>query len=387
MKKILFPILLLVGCGLPLLTACDTDRDDNPTLQEAETFVLETPEDNVYDLGEAQDTIVLNCVQPTYGFTAATTYSVQVSLNESFVDATEETEANYKTLSTTYTSTSIALKPAELNTAVVDLWKQANPETDAYIGTVTSVYFRLTAVITGSELGSSVSNVVKVSQVKLGEVVSTLEPPEAMYLVGSSIGTAWGTWQPMVSVNGLAGEFWSMVYFDAGAEFKFGKFEQDWNGYSNIYQFEDHAGAGLSDNGGNIKVDKAGWYIVYLAAVVNGEEYQYTMSFYEPNVYVFGNTVGDWNYNEAYKFSVPEDKSGSFVSPALTAMGEVRMCIKANTDWWRLEFTLKDGETIFYRENNAVNNGWTDLGAEYSLTANPGQKISLNFADGTGTLD
>lgn len=387
MKKILFPILLLVGCGLPLLTACDTDRDDNPTLQEAETFVLETPEDNVYDLGEAQDTIVLNCVQPTYGFTAATTYSVQVSLNESFVDATEETEANYKTLSTTYTSTSIALKPAELNTAVVDLWKQANPETDAYIGTVTSVYFRLTAVITGSELGSSVSNVVKVSQVKLGEVVSTLEPPEAMYLVGSSIGTAWGTWQPMVSVNGLGGEFWSMVYFDAGAEFKFGKFEQDWNGYSNIYQFEDHAGAGLSDNGGNIKVDKAGWYIVYLAAVVNGEEYQYTMSFYEPNVYVFGNTVGDWNYNEAYKFSVPEDKSGSFVSPALTAMGEVRMCIKANTDWWRLEFTLKDGETIFYRENNAVNNGWTDLGAEYSLTANPGQKISLNFADGTGTLD
>lgn len=387
MKKILFPILLLVGCGLPLLTACNTDRDDNPTLQEAKTFVLETPEDNVYDLGEAQDTIVLNCVQPAYGFTAATTYSVQVSLNESFVDATEETEANYKTLSTTYTSTSIALKPAELNTAVVDLWKQENPEADAYIGTVTSIYIRLTAVITGSELGSSVSNVVKVSQVKLGEVVSTLEPPEAMYLVGSSIGTAWGTWQPMVSVNGLAGEFWSMVYFDAGAEFKFGKFEQDWNGYSNIYQFEDHAGAGLSDNGGNIKVDKAGWYIVYLAAAVNGEEYQYTMSFYEPNVYVFGNTVGDWNYNEAYKFSVPEDKSGSFVSPALTAAGEVRMCIKANTDWWRLEFTLKDGETIFYRENNAVNNGWTDLGAEYSLTANPGQKISLNFADGTGTLD
>ncbi|MBM6757210.1 SusF/SusE family outer membrane protein [Bacteroides mediterraneensis] len=387
MKKILFPILLLVGCGLPLLTACNTDRDDNPTLQEAETFVLETPEDNVYDLGEAQDTIVLNCVQPAYGFTAATTYSVQVSLNESFVDATEEAEANYKTLSTTYTSTSIALKSTELNTAVVDLWKQANPEADAYIGTVTSVYFRLTAVITGSELGSSVSNVVKVSQVKLGEVVSTLEPPEAMYLVGSSIGTAWGTWQPMVSVNGLSGEFWSMVYFDAGAEFKFGKFEQDWNGYSNIHQFEDHAGAGLSDNGGNIKVDKAGWYIVYLVAAVNGEEYQYTMSFYEPNVYVFGNTVGDWNYNEAYKFSVPEDKSGSFVSPALTAAGEVRMCIKANTDWWRLEFTLKDGETIFYRENNAVNNGWTDLGAEYSLTANPGQKISLNFADGTGTLD
>lgn len=387
MKKILFPILLLVGCGLPLLTACNTDRDDNPTLHEAETFVLETPEDNVYDLGAGQDTIVLNCVQPAYGFTAATTYSVQVSLNESFVDATEESEANYKTLSTTYTSTSIALKPEELNTVVVDLWKQANPEADAYIGAVTPVYFRLAAVITGSELGNSVSNVVKVSQVKLGEVVSTIELPEEMYLVGSSIGTAWGTWQPMVSVNGLAGEFWSMVYFDAGAEFKFGKFEQDWNGYSKIHQFKDNAGAGLSDSGDNIKVSKGGWYIVYLVAEVNGEDYQYTLSFYKPNVYVLGNTVGDWNYNDAYMFSVPEDKDGSFVSPALTATGEVRMCIKADTDWWRLEFTLKDGATIFYRENNAVNNGWTDLGAEYSLTANPGQKISLNFTEGTGSLN
>lgn len=387
MKKIIFSILSLIGCGLPLLTACNTDRDDNPTLYEAESFSLETPEDKVYDLGESQDVVVLTCVQPAYGFTAATTYSVQVSLDDSFVDETEEAEANYKVLSTTYTSTTISLKPAELNTAVVDLWKQKNPDAANYIGTVTPVYFRLTAMITGSELGNSVSNVIKVNQVKLGEVVSTLEPPEAMYLVGSSIGTAWGTWQPMIRVNGLAGEFWRMVYFDDGAEFKFGKFEQDWNGYSNIHSFNDYAGAGLSDNGGNIKVNKGGWYVVYLVAEVDGDNYRYTMNFYNPDVYVFGNTIGDWNYNEAYKFSVPEDKNGSFVSPALTATGEVRMCIKANTDWWRLEFTLKDGTTIFYRENNAVNNGWTDLGEEYSLTANPGQKISLNFTEETGSLD
>ena len=30
-------------------------------LHEAETFVLETPEDKLYDLGEAQDTVVLTC--------------------------------------------------------------------------------------------------------------------------------------------------------------------------------------------------------------------------------------------------------------------------------------------------------------------------------------
>ena len=58
----------------------------------------------------------------------------------------------------------------------------------------------------------------------------------------------------------------------------------------------------------NIKVDKGGWYIVYLIAEVNGDDYQYTMNFYSPNVYVLGNTVGDWNYNDAYLFFVPEDK-------------------------------------------------------------------------------
>lgn len=85
-------------------------------------------------------------------------------------------------------------------------------------------------------------------------------------------------------------------------------------------------------------------------------------------------------------FTVPEDQSGEFKSPALTAAGEVRMCIKADTDWWRLEFTLKNGSEIFYRENNAVNSGWTDLGPEYSIAGTPGQVISLNFTEGTGSV-
>ena len=36
MKKIIFPILSLIGCILPLLTACNTDIEDNPVLHEAE---------------------------------------------------------------------------------------------------------------------------------------------------------------------------------------------------------------------------------------------------------------------------------------------------------------------------------------------------------------
>jgi hypothetical protein len=62
------------------------------------------------------------------------------------------------------------------------------------------------------------------------------------------------------------------------------------------------------------------------------------------------------------------------------------MCVKAEYDWYRYEFTLKDGATIFYREDNAVNNGWTDLGPEYSVVGNPGQKVYLNFSTGTGEV-
>ena len=111
------------------------------------------------------------------------------------------------------------------------------------------------------------------------------------------------------------------------------------------------------------------------------------MTFYEPNVYVFGATAKDsWGYTDEWKFTVPDTKEGNFESPVLGATGEVRMCIQANTDWWRLEFTLKDGTDIFYRENNAVNSGWTDMGSEYSVTGKSGQKIYLNFASGTGEV-
>ena len=47
-------------------------------------------------------------------------------------------------------------------------------------------------------------------------------------------------------------------------------------------------------------------------------------------MYLFGNTtVGSWAFNDEWKFTVPATKDGNFVSPAMTASGEVRkMCIR-----------------------------------------------------------
>ena len=80
MKKI-SNILLAVTFALPLFTACETDNDSNPILNEPDTFTLNTPAyaaNNVYDLKNAQ-TVELTCSQPDYGFPAATTYTVQAS--------------------------------------------------------------------------------------------------------------------------------------------------------------------------------------------------------------------------------------------------------------------------------------------------------------------
>ena len=71
---------------------------------EAETFILDDVEDKLYDL-IAKDTVKLSITQPEYGFTAATTYTVEVSLNEDFE------ENSFKTLSTTYNNTTIKLLP------------------------------------------------------------------------------------------------------------------------------------------------------------------------------------------------------------------------------------------------------------------------------------
>lgn len=64
MKKINILTSILVATAL--LTACEDDRDSNPTIQEPTTFVLNTPANatyNVYDLNQSKN-IELTCTQP-----------------------------------------------------------------------------------------------------------------------------------------------------------------------------------------------------------------------------------------------------------------------------------------------------------------------------------
>ena len=92
MKKL--NILASLCTGLLLLTACESDRDSNPTVKMPEGFTL-------YESVNASNPIALEQSdkmyfsvkeQPDYGYTAMVNYQVQVSLDDKWNDATADTK-------------------------------------------------------------------------------------------------------------------------------------------------------------------------------------------------------------------------------------------------------------------------------------------------------
>lgn len=197
-----------------------------------------------------------------------------------------------------------------------------------------------------------------------------------LYLTGSAYG--WGsadggTWKQLTPVHSHDGQFWTLLYLTEGEEFKFAP-QAGWGGDfgAEALTIEDHAGAGLSGTG-NIVVGQSGWYLLYVDATAK------VLETFEPNVYIIGNTVGVWTLEPENIFTVPADKDGEFVSPTFVADGELRVCVhpKADVDWWQMEFIITDGK-IDYR----------GAGPDQArVNAGAGQKLYLNFTDGTGHIE
>ena len=126
-----------------------------------------------------------------------------------------------------------------------------------------------------------------------------------------------------------------------------------------------------SYSGGNITITNAGWYLV---KVVTGAKP--IISFLKPNVYLMGDTAGEWNIGDTHLFTVPTTEDGDFVSPAFAKTAEVRMCVSIGADWWKTEFIVNASGKIDYRGKG---------GDQTRVTVTAGQKAYLNFATGTGS--
>ena len=112
MKKLnIFASLL---AGVLMFSSCESDRDDNPVFKEPTAFTLNVPAyvNTIYDL-ENSTSLELTCSQPDYGYTAPTTYTVEVSTSQDF--------ATFETLASTYTSAKMNVAADEIAVAATTL--------------------------------------------------------------------------------------------------------------------------------------------------------------------------------------------------------------------------------------------------------------------------
>lgn len=392
--KHIFKLLLLPALALPLLlTSCSEDRDSNPTLDLShvgEPFVLNVPSyaaNNTYDLASAEN-LTLTCTQPNYGegVPYAVRYYVQASIDQKFAQG--DSTAAYKELSTSYTTASMNVSALELNNAVVELYQAANPD-EANIPETMPVYLRLRAVIYGTNddnFGESYSNFITLPSVKATYVAPDAEYPENLYVVGSSIQTAWTSWKTVPPVYGLPGNYYTMIYVPAGGMFKWGTYNNDWRGYDRLAAINDNANAGISDTDGdnhNIGVANGGWYVLHFGAEISadGKNISYTLNIYPGAAYIIGAIEGGgWTDGDAScALTAPADNTGEWESPAFAAGGELRAYIKVpGFDWWRTEFTIYQGN-CYWRAVDIPDNWATNVGADYSVSCSAGQKLYVNF--------
>ena len=367
-------------------TACDTDTDSNPTLDLShvgEGFTLNTPanaQNNTYDLANAKS-VELTCSQPNYGgMPLMVRYYVQVSLTEDF--------ASSKELATSYPKARMAVDAREINDAMVELFQEANPDTD-YPATPRPLYIKLRAVIDGTDnMGETYSNVIT-----LPSVLASYQAPEAtfetqLYVVGQAIGEAWSTWKPVPQIYDMPGCYYTVVYVPEGTGFKWGAYEQDWRGYDRIRNWDDVAGADVSaSSDGNIVFANGGWYTLFFEAEIVGSSVQYDLHILPAEVYVIGNSMGgNWNVADpTLALQAPADQTGDWVSPAFTGSGELRAYVNVpGYDWWRTEFTLHNGE-VYWRDVNIIDS-WSELGSDYAVQVSPGQCLYVNFDSNTGEV-
>ncbi len=232
------------------------------------------------------------------------------------------------------------------------------------------------------------------SLVKTGEAEPKPEYPEELYMIGGSLGGwDWGVnGIQMIPVHSNPHLFWRIVWLDNDTDtplsppdpgLKFAP-QADWIG-----DFGVNAGTGATDGvwskgSDNFPgVTESGYYMV----VVNLETGAETIEVNEPLVYGIGDAFGSWDVAKPeYLFTV-DNVNKLITSPAFAADGNLRIFTTASTftpvgtdpaiEWWQAEFVVIGG-TIEYRSTG---------GDQAAQAVTAGQNVSLNFKDGTGTVN
>ena len=371
--------------GLALLTACESDRDSNPTvLTPTSEFRLYTPAmaNATLDLANS-NTIELVCAQqPNYGFPARTTYVVQMATKQDMSDMVELNEEHL--------SPKIDVDAALVASTLTTMKTDQGLDESAFPMNI-PVYFRIRAYMSETSTNKPVpgtevlSNVVSLNNVLLAYSLPPVNLPDNLYIVGNFNGWSWDSALQMVQCYDGANVFWHMVYIDdSGIKFNTAK---DWNG--NEKGFNDITVSGelasqIKDGGGNISSSQPGWYLMIATASVSGRNVVYDVQFNKPEVWLIGTVTptGGWDeLMDGCLFDVPTTSDGSFVSPAFSNKAAddsgVRAYVKIpGFDWWKSEFMVFN-QKIVYRGMG---------GDQDRVGGAAGQKLYLNFGNETGDI-
>lgn len=345
MKKTLLLGAMLIGIT-SLFTACEDDRDSNPTLIQPTELTLNTPA-YVNQTVDLETTALLNLTWSQPKFTednapVNATYEIQVSPSNSFTvsvadanaDESGETVADYDVVPNTFQTCNGEIVCSDLNTSLLKINKWTSDNTPMQ----TSVYVRVLGFIKEDtkRLYPIASNSV---ELKVTPYYRDLKDaaPIMWYLLGDNIGD--GSWStsadnigvgtmPMFLIPGYSydkstgeGDVQFINYFNT-AGFKINpKNLSDWDhgfmsgGSANTAVYRDAAG-----DAGNISVDPAGYYKI----VINTKENTCTITPYDATPTVYGQicitgSFCDWadvnmvpankegeNHVWAYGLTVPE---------------------------------------------------------------------------------
>ena len=395
MKKMIKSALLVL-CSVCLFTACETDRDSNPTLQKPTdgSLVLNTPgmaTNAIYDLANSSVlNFTLNSL-PNYGFPAYTNYEMEVSTKSDMSDAITIATTPY---------TKIEVDAALLASTLTEM-ELAAGKTEADFPMEIPVYFRVRANAMQNAGGAidgyeAISNVVTLDKVQLLYSLPPVTTPDNLYITGNFNGWDWNTSLAGIQVYGAPNIFWRLVWIDdSGIKFNAAK---AWDGgevgYAGINKSGDLADE-IIENGGNIASSNPSWYLMIITTSVSGRDIVYDVQFNKPTVWLIGpvTPLANWSeLEEGCEFTVPKTKEDDFVSPAFAGDAPggdgdgVRAYVKIpGYDWWKSEFMIYDGN-IEYRGMGDDQNKAAPDGFGYRVAGNTGQKLYLNFSTGKGEI-
>ncbi|MDE5672583.1 MAG: hypothetical protein K2I02_04450, partial [Duncaniella sp.] len=168
MKKIyLFASLAIAAAAL---TSCEADKEPIYHAPKPATFVLNTPAlaNQTYILQTGGE-IEITTSQPDYSVATPTNYTIDVTLADEFIETTEETEANYITLTPKEpTQARMIFEAKTINQSILDMMgiKTYNDYPEEGIDPV-KLNIRAHAWITGVESSLCTSNTITLSSVQL----------------------------------------------------------------------------------------------------------------------------------------------------------------------------------------------------------------------------